>query len=68
MPFRDADLHDHAHGADNAAKELEDAARALRHRADVVEHRLAQIRRLEHFCGGLLAVARHEAGKVVPGG
>ena len=62
-----ADLRHHAHSADNAAKELEDAARALRHHADEVEHRLAQIRRFEHFFGGLLADARHEAGKVAGG-
>jgi predicted phage gp36 major capsid-like protein len=62
-----ADLRRHAHGADNAAKELEDAARALRHHADEVEHRLAQIRRVEHFFGGLLSDARHEAGRVAGG-
>jgi hypothetical protein len=61
------DLRNHAHSADGAAKELEDAARALRHHADEVEQRLAQIHKLEHFFGGLLSDARHEAGKVAGG-
>jgi uncharacterized protein YukE len=62
-----ADLRRHAHDADSAAKELEDAARALLHHAQEVEHRKQQIARIEHFFGGLLKDAEHTVAKVANG-
>jgi hypothetical protein len=59
-----ADLRHEASNADHAAKELEDAFRALAHHADEVEDRLREIARIEHFFGGLLSDAEHEAGRV----
>lgn len=55
------DLRRHASGTDNAAKELDDAARSLVAHAQHVEHTLQRIRSIEHWFGNRLADAKREA-------
>jgi methyl-accepting chemotaxis protein len=60
-----AELRHQAHNADGAARELDDAARALIHHADEVADRLREIAKVEHFFSGLLSSARHEVAGAV---
>jgi methyl-accepting chemotaxis protein len=54
------DLRHEANGADSAANELDDAARALMDHAHHVEQNLARIHAIEHWFGDRLRDAQHE--------